>query len=211
MKHFSPPIPSRFISLDLPFDKPPKTYGRPYCPIGIFPVYGIPFRLVPEFNQSTRNFEHAIIDVSPEIKTNLASVVSIPASISGLEKVHFLISAGHGRASYQGIQFLGKTIGYIELRFSDDSVQKEVLILGRNIREWAYGSEHEVVRDIDYSLAQPAWLSHDRYCLLDMLTLLVDKSPKELTSIHVVAEFEEINPGVMKPAVRVSAITCEVH
>jgi hypothetical protein len=210
LKHFAPSIPSSFITLDLPFDKTPKTYGRPHCPIGVFVVYDIPFRLVPEFNQSTHDYEHAIIDISPDIQTNLPSVVSVPVSLSNVEKVHFLITAGHGRVSYQGVEFVKRRIGYLELRFSNDAVQKEYLVLGANIREWAYGSEHEIVEELDHSLARPVWLSHDRFCLLDLLSVKVEQFPNQLESIHVVAEFEERIPGIMKPVVRVSAITCEL-
>lgn len=116
----------------------------------------------------------------------------------------------HRRVSYIGLQFVGRRIGYLELRFSNDVVRKDYLVLGGNIREWAHGSGHEVVKELGNSLARPVWLSHDRFCLLDILSLQVNQLPNLLEGIHVVAEFEERIPGVMKPAVRISAITCEL-
>jgi hypothetical protein len=83
------------------------------------------------------------------------------------------------------------------------------LVLGKNIREWAYGNQGNLVRVIDYDSAKPIWIAHDYSCLLDLMPVTVTEGPKTLITIRIVAEFEETYPGITKPATRISAVTCE--
>jgi len=209
LKHFALNVSTtRFKIIPLPESVTPSTYGSSYAPTGLFVIYDVPFLLRPTINNPSKQIEHAVIDVQPSLD-NTPKIASLVVQVENVSKVHLLQSAGHGYASLAGIQFLGKHIGYIELQFSNDTIQREYFILGKNIREWACGNTGDLVREIDSHSAMPAWISENSSCLLDMMSVIVVDGPKDLSTIRIVGHFEDKHFGLLTPAVRISAITCE--
>lgn len=205
-----PPLePTRFKIVNLPDHPEPPVFNWQLTPIGLTMVYQTPFFLEPVFKQDGTFLGHKVIDIHPAT-SNVAQTVEVPVLVEGVSKLHFLLSAGHGRAEHEGVGFLGKRIGYIELEFVDGTSQRENLILGKHLREWAYGNPGNLVREVDYDITKPAWVSHDFTRRIDAMSVPIKEGPKDLTSIRAVAKFEE-DPGksIITPSIIISAITCE--
>jgi hypothetical protein len=208
---FIPPLyPTQFKILSLPSTEPPPYFPWPYVPTGTIPIYGIPFYLVPVTDPAGIPKGHLAVNVQPS-QANSPATQIIEAKVGKAQKVHLLVSAGHGWRMYEGVQFLNQRIGYVRFRFADGMEQKIDLILGKHLREWAFGNHTDLVTELDSSLARPAWLSHDSTRRFDLLSLDVARAPRDLDSIEVTAEFEDSHPGrlLSTPAVMVSAITIE--
>lgn len=208
---FIPPLQrGRYRIVTLPLQEPPEYFNWPYSPTGLSVYYEIPFLLLPVFNSEGRSFGHAVLTVQPS-EENVADVKTINAVESRITHVHFLISAGHGWREHNGLTFLHRRIGYLEISFSDGTSQRVNMILGRNIREWAFGNNPNLVTEIDLSLTRPAWHSHDSTKRFDLMSVQIENGPKDIQSIRVVGEFEDSHSGVWlrTPAIIVSAITCE--
>lgn len=211
LMHVVPPLgPTRFETVKLPRRKPPKFYNWSYAPTGLLIMEQIPFFLQPVGDEAGRLIGHQTIDLGPA-DDNTATIDEIPVGVKSVSTVHFLLSAGHGFASHEGVQFLGKRIGYLEFEFAGSITQRTDLILGKNIREWAFGNHPDLVRDVDYDLTKPAWVSHDNTRRIDRMSVPVDGGPRTLERIRVVAKFEDehLEKRMLLPAVIISAITCE--
>lgn len=208
---FIPPLrPTQFRIVNLPRPEPPPYFGWPYVPTGKLAIYGIPFFLLPVTDPAGIPKGHLVIDVQPS-QDNASSTQTVEAKVTQARRIHLLISAGHGWRMHEGVWFLNRRVGYLRLRFADGTEQKIDLILGKHLREWAFGNNTDLVTEIDPALAKPAWLSHNSTRRFDLLSLDVDKTPRDLDSIEVTAEFEESHPGkkLSTPAIIVSAITVE--
>lgn len=208
----SPPIePARFLMLDLPRREPINVYGWPHTPLGVNIFYDVPFFLQPVTDASTNNIiGHHAIDIRPT-KAHDRAIVEMPVHVMGLQTIDFLLSAGNGWVMSEGILFLGKRIGYVELVFVDDSTQRIDLTLGKNIREWFFGWNANLVNRVDFSITKPAWVSHDQSRRFDFLSTSVFNGPKDLAMLRVVAVFEDASRDRMAnyPSIIISAITCE--
>lgn len=208
---FIPPLaPSQFKTIGLPRHEPPKFYGYPHSPTGLIVSYSIPFFLVPVLDAAGHSMGHLAVDLHPTSR-NVAEREMIPVDVDNVCSAHFLIAAGHGWRQRDGITFLNRRIGYIRLKFSDGSDQTINLVLGANIREWAFGNNTNLVTEIDVSLARPAWISYDNRRRIDLLSAQIEHGPKHISTIEIVAEFEDTPPGkeVVFPAILISAITLE--
>lgn len=208
---FIPPIPpTKFRTLNLPRPDPPPWFHWAYAPTGKIPFYGIPFFLLPVTTPAGDPKGHLVIDVQPS-QDNHPSTQIVEADVPRARSVHLLISAGHGWRMHEGVQFLNKRIGYLMLRFSNGESQRVDLVLGRHLREWAFGNNTNLVTELDPDLSKPAWLSHNSICRFDLLTINVSNGPKDLHSIDVTAEFEDDHPDkkISTPSIIVSAITVE--
>jgi len=205
-----PPFePGRYATVKFPEKPFPTAFNWHYTPLGVTLVYGKPFFVDPVFDSNMQYRGHRTIDIHPH-PDNKANVEEVSADVGSVSVVHFLLSAGHGRVEHEGIPFLHKSIGYIELQFAEGDIQREDLILGKNVREWAPGNMGNLVRSLDFSLARPAWVSHNQHYRIDMLSIHVEDGPKDLSSIQVVAKFEDDPPKPMSlPSIIVSSITCE--
>lgn len=208
---FIPPLdPGRFRIINLPRPQPPPYFNWRYAPTGKLVLYGIPFFLIPVIDSTGNSRGHLVIDVQPS-KENDAHEVEIEAKVSSPKVAHLLISAGHGWRMHKGLQFLNRRVGYLRFIFADGSEEKKDLILGRHLREWAFGNNTNLVTEIDDSLARPAWLSHESTRRFDLLSLDLGIPSASLKQILVVAKFEHDHPDnlVDTPSIIVSAITIE--
>jgi hypothetical protein len=203
------PEPDRFYTMPLPTKSPITYYNYVYAPCGAIYIRGIPFVLPLVANDKGEILGHHTIDIAPR-EMNEPTIVEIPTDISNVIKLYFLLSAGYGWVSRHGVQFAGRRIGWIELEFSDKSSQRVELVLGENIREWAFGNSPDLVVDVDYTKTQPAWVSIENQHRLDFMPVSIDNEPKHLARIRICAKFE-IDPHkeMQFPAIIISAITCE--
>ena len=208
LKSMIPPWSTRYRMIEVPDGSP--LYRLHHALTGLVVVSQIPFYLRPEFDKDDKLLGHHAIVVQPG-ENNAERVEQIDYQVDGVSNIHFLIAAGHGWAEHAGVQFLDRNIGRIELVFDDKSTQPVNLVLGKNVREWAYGnSPTGLVREIDYLATKPAWLSYDDHYLLDILSVSIDNGPKDLVRIRVVAKFEEDPSKKIKlPSIIISGITCE--
>lgn len=210
---FIPPLPAgKFRIINLPRPQPPPYFNYPYVPSGKLVLYGIPFFLLPIVDSLGGMRGHLVIDVQPS-KANDPSEVGIDVSVANPGTAHLLISAGHGWRAHEGIQFLNRRIGVVRFVFSDMHAQASDLVLGKHLREWAFGNSTGLVTELDLSVARPAWLSHDSTKRFDLLSLPLDQGHGELRSIEVAAQFEDDHVGkeISTPSIIVSAITIETR
>ena len=144
---------------------------------------------------------HRAIDVLPS-EDNVERVVEVSVRTEGTVSVHLLLVAGNGWAEFEGVQFLGKRIGYIELVFDDRSTLRTDLVLGKNIREWAFGNSPDLVKHLDSKTTLPAWISHNSHYRIDTMAIHIPANEsariRELVKIRVVAKFED-DPGKKLP------------
>jgi len=208
---FIPPLhPTQFKILNLPRPEPPPFFRWPYAPTGKLPIYGIPFFLLPVTDPAGVPKGHLVVDVQPS-QDNSPSTEIVEARVTQARRLHLLISAGHGWRMHEGVQFLNRRVGYLRLRFADGEEQRIDLVLGKHLREWAFGNNTNLVTELDLSLARPAWLSHNSTRRFDLLTLDINGGPRDLDAIDVTAQFEDDHLGkrLSTPAIIVSAITVE--
>ncbi len=208
---FSPPFkPGRFSIVRIPESDPSQTYKFPLTPMGITVIYGIPFFLWPVADETQRISGHRVLTAQPS-QLNSPSRKAVKAKANRIMKIHFLLSAGHGYREHEGVAFLNKRIGFLELEFASGDNQRIELVLGQNIREWAFGNSVNLVEEIDTEKARPAWLSHDSRYRFDLLSINVDNAPRALARIILTAHFEDdhIGKAISTPAVIISGITCE--
>jgi hypothetical protein len=208
---FIPPLnPTQFKVIRFPDEIPPNYFKHPYVPTGVFINYQIPFFLLPVTDINKAALGHAVIDIQPSL-LNEPKSKRLEASVDTAKNVHILISAGHGLRMDGTIQFLFKRIGYLRFVFKDGSEQRTDLVLGKHLREWAFGNSTNLVTELDLSWSKPAWLSHDSTKRFDLLTIPIANQPKDLRAIEIIAEFEEGHPDkpFMTPSIIVSAITVE--
>jgi hypothetical protein len=214
---FIPPLHStQFKIIRFPDEIPPDYFKYPYVPTGMTIIYQIPFFLLPVTdsllvtNIYKAALGHAVIDLQPGTRNEPKSK-KLETAVDTAKNVHMLISAGHGLRMDGTIHFLYKRIGYVRLTFRDGSEQRTDLVLGKHLREWAFGNSTNLVTELDLLWSKPAWLSHDSTKRFDLLTIPIDNQPKDLRTIEIVAEFEEEHPDkpFMTPSIIVSAITVE--
>jgi hypothetical protein len=208
---FIPPLnPTQFKIVRFPDETPPNYFKYPYVPTGKLIIYQIPFFLLPVTDSDKAALGHAVIDLQPGI-LNEPSSKNIEVSVNAAKNIHLLISAGHGLRMDGTIEFLYKRIGYLRLIFKDGVEQRTDLILGKHLREWAFGNSTNLVTELDLSWSKPAWLSHDSTKRFDLLTIPISKYPKNLMAIEIIAEFEEehANKPFKTPSIIVSAMTVE--
>jgi hypothetical protein len=208
---FIPPLrPTQYRILGLPRPLGQKFYNYQFAPVGKVPIYGIPFHLIPVADADAAMRGHLVIDLQPT-KTNEARNAQVEAEVRNAKVVHFLISAGHGWRMHEGVQFLNRRIGYLRFVFEVGPSQRFDLVLGKHLREWAFGNNTNLVTEIDLEFTRPAWLSHDSTKRIDILTVPLDSPPRNLILIEAVAEFEDDHAGLLidTPAIIISAITVE--
>ena len=208
---FIPPLkPTQFKIIRFPDQIPSDYYKYPYVPTGKLILYEIPFFLLPVTDANQAALGHAVIDLQPGT-LNEPSSKKLETSVDGAKAIHVLISAGHGLRMDGTIQFLYKRIGYMRFVFRDGTEQRTDLVLGKHLREWAFGNSTNLVTELDLFWSKPAWLSHDSTKRFDLLTIPISNQPKDLKAIEVVAEFEEGHPDkpYKSPSIIVSAITVE--
>ncbi len=209
--HVVPPLePDRFMTIELPHHQPPQFYHHSYAPTGLIIIHQVPFFLRPVVDEAEKPIGHQAIDIKPS-GDNVAAIEEVPVHVQDVSLVHLLLSAGHGFASRDGVQLLGKRIGYFEFVFSDGTNSKTDLVLGKNIREWAFAKYADLVRQVDYNLTKPAWIAHDNAHRIDYMKVALPEAPKTLEVVRVVAKFEDEHPNksLVHPAILISAITCE--
>ena len=202
--------PIQFRILNLPRPEKLPFYNWTYSPTGTIPFYEIPFFLLPVTDQIGNPKGHLVINVQPS-QTNDPITQIIEARVKKAIFAHFLISSGHAWRMHEGIQFLNRRIGYLRFKFEDGSKQRTDLVLGKHLREWAFGNNTNLVTEFDQKLVKPAWLSHNSTNRFDLLSIELINSPKNLELIEIVAQFEDDHPGkiISTPAIIVSAITIE--
>lgn len=208
---FIPPLPAgKFRTIGLPRPQPPPYFNYPFAPSGKLVLYGIPFFLLPIVDSLGAMRGHLVVDVQPS-QANDPSASRMDAQVKEAKVAHFLISAGHGWRMHEGLQFLHKRVGFVRFHFSDAYEQRSDLILGKHLREWAFGNSTALVTELNLSIAKPAWLSHDSSKRFDLLSLELEQGHGDLSSIEVVAQFEDNHEGqeISTPSIIVSAVTIE--
>lgn len=208
---FIPPLSAgRFKTLELPRHDPTRYYQSPYAPTGRIMIYEIPFSLLPVSDAAGNPIGHLAVDLKPAPDNAAASDV-ISVGESNIRAVHFLLAAGHGWRQRDGVILLHRCIGYIRLGFPDGTGQTAKLVLGKNIREWAFGNNPNLVTEIDTSQTRPAWVSHDNRRRIDLFSVQIEQGPRAVSTIEIVAKFEEDYPNreITFPAILVSAVTLE--
>jgi len=202
---------SRFRTVSLGTQSSLAHYPYQYVPTGLIMIYQIPFFLPPWLDENGDCLGHHMLIVAPT-ENNEIQIREVTARVDAVSKVHFLVSAGNGWAEQQGIQLLGKRVGRIEFEFADGGTQTTHLILGKHIREWAFGnSPDKLVTTIDYCCTKPAWRSEPGFCLIDALSVSVEDGPRDMVKIRLFAKIEEELGGkkISLPHIQISAITCE--
>jgi hypothetical protein len=209
---FVPPFrPGQYSIVRLPDSSPPQQYNFPLAPLGLSVFYGVPFFLWPSTDTATGALlGHRTVSVQPS-ETNDPVIRVIAVHVGRVAKAHLLITAGHGWREKDGEVFLHRRIGFVHLDFADHSRQTVEIVLGRNVREWAFGNDVNLVEEIDTSQTVPAWLAHNSTRRLDMMSVVVLGGPREVRTITLEGRFENDHPGRVfpTPAIIVSAITCE--
>lgn len=209
--HFIPPLnPIQFKIISFHHDFAPQYFNWPFVPTGAFVVYGVPFFLLPVTDSNGSMIGHVVLDSQPGAY-NEPSIRKVEAPVEEAKNVHFLISAGHGYRMYDKVQFLYKRIGYLRFIYKDGTDQRTDLILGKHLREWAFGNSPNLVTELDPAWSKPAWLSHDNTRRFDTLSVPISGSPKYLSMIEIVSEFEQNHPdnAYKTPSIIISAITVE--
>ncbi len=210
LRNIIPDLSERFRIVCIPKRESPHIYAVPHAPCGLFIINDIPFYLDPFYNQEMKLSGHRIINLDPSAG-NIACIEEIPVDINSVTKIHFLLAAGNGWTESNGVIFADRRIGYIELLFEDRSSQKVDLVLGKHLREWAFGNSPYLVKDIDSMVTKPAWVSYDIHYLLDFMTIVVAGKPKNLSKIRIVAKFDgEPGDNMYLPAIMISGITCSL-
>jgi hypothetical protein len=209
--HLIPTLsPFRFQTIELPRRQPLNFYAWSSAPVGVYVIDHVPFFLQPVGDATGKWLGHHAVDVHPT-EDNTQSDVEVPANVQDVTTVHLLLSAGNGWVSQDNVQYMGRRIGCIVLIFADKSEQIVNLVLGQNIREWAFGNSTNLVREIEYGQTKPAWVSYDNTHRIDIMSIPVEKGPKDLKTLRIVARFESehLEKPLPLPAIIVSAITCE--
>jgi len=209
--YFTPPFkPSQFRIVDLPQQYPLKYYSWPYAPTGLTTFHGIPFFLQPVQTSDGSPAGHVVIDLQP-IRGNHPKSETLQVRTENVSRIHFLLSAGHGWRVHEGVQFLYQQIGLVEMAFAGGTQQTINLVLGNNIREWAFGNSPHLVTELDIALTKPAWLSHDRARRIDLMSVDILGGPKTINTIRVEAKFsgDLQEKRIDTPAIIISAITLE--
>lgn len=199
-----PPIePTRFMTVVLPGDPQLSSFYRLSCaPTGVMVINHVPFFLQPVLDNHHEIIGHQTIDIAPGYE-NTPTVKEVPIIVDMVVAVHFLLSAG---AAF--VYLLGRQIGCIEMLFADNTTQRIPLVLGKHLREWAFENIPNLVRDIDPSITQPAWVSHNNAHRIDMMSITLDGDPKALKAIRIIAKVDG-EPADSLPSIIISAITCE--
>jgi hypothetical protein len=214
LAHLTPyPDLLRFQTISFPSIEPLKRYDYLHAPVGSIIIHNIPFFLQPIIVNDGNTYGivgHHAIDIQPG-DGNTETVETIPAEIQNVKGIYFLLSAGHGWRIWEGVQYAGREIGRIELEFADHSRQIKRIVLGKNIREWAFGNNTNLVTEIESGETKPAWVSWDNTHRIDFMPIDIEDGPKYLKNIHIIAklEFDPSQKPAMRPATIISAITCE--
>jgi hypothetical protein len=208
---FIPPLnPTQFKIIRIPDEHPSPYYNYQFAPMGMLILYNIPFFLLPVIDSRGASIGHQVIDLQPGILNEPRSW-NFTEAINNVKAIHVLISSGHAWRMHEEVQFLYRRVGYIRLKFSDGTEQRTDLILGKHLREWAFGNNPNLVTEIDNDWLMPAWLSHDSTKRIDLLTIPISGPLKTLANIEIVADFEIAHPDkhFKSPSIIVSAITVE--
>lgn len=121
--------------------------------------------------------------------------------------VYLLLQAGWGLSRYDG-----ERIGEVRLSFSDGSSVDTPLILGFNIRDWAWESG-AAVNTVSSSTSQPAWQGNAPDGTpggMDVLTIDVPSGQSQLTLTGVrVSDTSQSAIGEVNPCIHLVALTVE--
>jgi hypothetical protein len=159
------PIPFLPVSLNKVANSDLESnYSNP--PTGKIPFDDIPFHI--------ERGEKSIVDISPIYVDNIKLELERP--IKGVSSVYFLTNAGNTFKQNEG-----KKIGEIDLIFEGEIIQKQELILGHNIREWAPGNmaPGELVDKVTENLSQQIWEGENtagNRAVIDRLEVIVQES-----------------------------------
>lgn len=208
---FIPPLhPTQFKIIRIPDELPSPYFNYQFAPMGNLILYNIPFFLLPMIDSRGASIGHQVIDLQPGTLNEPRSW-NLTGTIERAKALHFLISSGHGWRMHEGVEFLYRRIGFVRIKFNDGTEQRTDLVLGKHLREWAFGNSTNLVTEIDNDWSKPAWLSHDSTKRIDLLSIPITASPKTVAALEIVAEFEQAHPDkhFKTPSIIVSAITVE--
>lgn len=145
-------------------------------------------------------------------RSNVADIKEVDIHVESVNAVFMLIVAGHSYKRQENLQFENNEIGRIELHFREGPFQPQPLILGGNIREWAFKTKGVVGTLSDDATVQ-IWEPLDGWCTLDMLRIEIEGGPKTLERIRIIGKFG--GEGTLQrapfPAIHVCAITCRTQ
>lgn len=198
------------IYIQLPRSDTP--YSDDLAPQGILYLGDTSFELRSEWHPKTGKYMLMGLQLHPG-PSNTPDTVSIPVKLNDITSVFLLLVAGCGHIQIQNIRFEDRQIGFIELYFGFDvPLQRQLLILGRQIREWnCYNPHKDLVKTISDNATRQVWLSRDKQSVLDMLRIDIKDAPRYLDSLRITAEYD---PPVQlstpyTPRITVFAITCQ--
>ncbi len=138
-----------------------SNYSSP--PTGDLKFDEIPFRI--------KRGEKSILNISPLHVDN--EKLELDKPVKGVSSAYFLTNAGNGFKENEG-----KTIGEIEFRFEDEIYQRQELVLGQNIREWAPGNiPGGLVDSVTDTASQQIWEGKNvdgNRAVIDRLEVLID-------------------------------------
>ncbi|TEU21864.1 MAG: hypothetical protein E3J21_01450 [Anaerolineales bacterium] len=128
--------------------------------------------------------------------------------------VHLLVNAANAWKRHKGKNLEGVTIGRVQLLFDDETAQETLLILGRNLREWAPGNKPgELVDKVTDPLSQVAWKGrNDRgnEAIIDQLEIPVQERHRK-KGLKQISISRDIQPGTPEDilVLAIFAITLE--
>lgn len=133
----------------------------------------------------------------------ISLVDGIPNSVA----VHLLIQAGNAFTRYEGNQ-----IGLITLEFSDGHKEETRLILGYNIRDWAWGNNRAVTTTSSTNI-EAAWegkSSQGESGGMDVLSIPVESEQLGALLIKItLADLSRSNNDDINPCIHLLALTAE--
>lgn len=169
----------------------------------------------PETNLGLRPGINYLLDIPFEIgwsaSTQCSHLPNQPESyqvninVKNPTDVYLLEQAGYGFAEYNGVE-----IGSVRLNFSDESTLDTHLILGVNIRDWAWESS-AVVRTTLSPSVRPAWTGSAPDGTpggIDLLTIHIPNNQQvlNLTSVQIV-DISQQTMGNINPCIHLLALT----
>jgi hypothetical protein len=202
---------------------PPHPVSHAQLPKGLVWLRGVPFFI---FSDKERPDVALAATVRPTPQ-NQPQTIQVPSRFSGVSRIYLLMAVTYGVKSAHdappGAGWDERKVGTIKLVFMDGTSQEEVLRLGHDIREFFFGNQPWAIDALrkEGALAFQVWESTDKKHTLDMRVVDVQKGPKDLAAIQIIAQMEEGSTPLIYqdetgtrhdpafPEILVFGVTCE--
>lgn len=133
-----------------------------------------------------------------------------------VSSVHLLVNAGNAWKRHEDVSLSGVTVGRIQFKFSDGTLQEAQLIVGQNVREWAPGNAPgRLVDEVTDKLNRVAWTGTNttgNKAVIDHLEIPIHEQHKgkDLMRIAVLRDLKPNTPQNIL-SLAIFAITAECY